>query len=61
VIAVATSIGMITCIVSIIAASSARKRRALVESGFLRTRKYPSDGTPLLKKPFDKRLMHALV
>jgi hypothetical protein len=43
VIAVAIVVGIITCIISIVAASAARRRRALVENGFLRTRSYRHD------------------
>jgi uncharacterized membrane protein YqiK len=49
VIAVAIVVGIITCIISIVAASAARRRRALVENGFLRTKSYKNDFQPLLK------------
>ena len=47
VIAIATVIGLITCIVSALAANAARRRRALVENGFLRISKN-QEKTPLI-------------
>jgi uncharacterized membrane protein YqiK len=49
VIAVAIVVGIVTCVISIVAASAARRRRALVENGFLRTKSYKTDFQPLLK------------
>jgi hypothetical protein len=38
VVIVAAVVGLLTCIISALASNAARKRRALVENGFLRTK-----------------------